>query len=296
MLFLKKKSYLCENSKTTVHMEFPQVDLPVDMIAWTEVTEDILNIYKQSCQLKACIFALCIEGSITVSINLMETEIKQGDFITLLPGTIIQFNEQKEKVRLGFVGFSSHCLNGVNLIQSALNSYPTIIECPVLPVNSTVASYFKDYFALWARITTGPYPPDTQMAQNTLNMLLNGLAKLYCLRPQVQKGNKSRKEKICRELVQLVIENYTRERRAQFYADKLGISQQHLSTTVRQVTGKNVLDIIAHVVMVDVKAKLKSSDMTIQEIAYSLNFPSASFFGKYFKRYMGMSPLEYRNS
>ena len=95
---------------------------------------------------------------------------------------------------------------------------------------------------------------------------------------------------------QLVIENYTRERRAQFYADKLGISLQHLSTTVRQVTGRNVLDIIAHVVIVDVKAKLKSTNMTIQEIAYSLNFPSASFFGKYFKRHMGMSPLEYRNS
>ena len=104
-------------------MEFPQVDLPVDMIAWTEVTEDILNIYKQSCRLKACIFALCIEGSITVSINLMDTEIKQGDFITLLPGTIIQFYEQKEKVCLGFVGFSSHCLNGVNLIQSTLSSF-----------------------------------------------------------------------------------------------------------------------------------------------------------------------------
>ena len=80
------------------------------------------------------------------------------------------------------------------------------------------------------------------------------------------------------------------------YADKLGISLQHLSTTVRQVTGRNVLDIIAHVVIVDVKAKLKSTNMTIQEIAYSLNFPSASFFGKYFKRHMGMSPLEYRNS
>ena len=131
-------------------MEFPQVDLPVDMIAWTEVTEDILNIYKQSCRLKACIFALCIEGSITVSINLMDTEIKQGDFITLLPGTIIQFYEQKEKVCLGFVGFSSHCLNGVNLIQSTLSSFSNILEYPVLAVNPTVASYFKDYFALWA--------------------------------------------------------------------------------------------------------------------------------------------------
>ena len=255
-------------------MEFPQVDLPVDMIAWTEVTEDILNIYKQSCRLKACIFALCIEGSITVSINLMDTEIKQGDFITLLPGTIIQFYEQKEKVCLGFVGFSSHCLNGVNLIQSTLSSFSNILEYPVLAVNPTVASYFKDYFALWARITTGPYPPDTKMAQSTLSMLLSGIDRM----------------------VQLVIENYTRERRAQFYADKLGISLQHLSTTVRQVTGRNVLDIIAHVVIVDVKAKLKSTNMTIQEIAYSLNFPSASFFGKYFKRHMGMSPLEYRNS
>ena len=74
-------------------MEFPQVDLPVDMIAWTDVTESILNIYKQSCRLKACIFALCTEGSIKVSINLIDTEVKRGDLVVLLPGTIIQFPE-----------------------------------------------------------------------------------------------------------------------------------------------------------------------------------------------------------
>ena len=277
-------------------MEFPQVDLPVDIIAWTDVTEDILNIYKQSCRLKACIFALCTEGSITVSINLMDTEIKQGDFITLLPGTIIQFYGQKEKVRICFAGFSEHCLNGVNLIQSTMSSYSNILETPVIPVNELIASYFKDYFSLLARISTGPYMPNTRMAQNILNIILYGIDELYSSRPQTQKGAKSRKEEICRELIQLVIENYTRERRAQFYAHKLGISLQHLSTTVKQVTGRNVLDIIAHVVIIDIKAKLKSSNMTIQEIAYSLNFPSASFFGKYFKRHLGMSPLEYRNS
>ena len=277
-------------------MNFPQVDLPIDMIAWTEVTEDVLNIYKQSCRLKACIFALCLEGSITVSINLMKTEIKQGDFITLLPGTIIQFNEQKEKVCLGFVGFSSHCVNGVNVIQSTLASFSTILGNPVIPLPPIIVSYFKDYFSLWARITTGPYPLDTRMAQSTLNMLLYGADNLYNTQSLPQKKLKSRKEEICRELIQLVIENYVQEKRAQFYADRLGISLQHLSTTVKQVTGKNVLDIIANVVMVDVKAKLKSSNMTIQEIAYSLNFPSPSFFGKYFKRHMGMSPLEYRNS
>ena len=104
-----------------------------------------------------------------------------------------------------------HCLNGVNLIQSTLSSFSNILEYPVLAVNPTVASYFKDYFALWARITTGPYPPDTKMAQSTLNLLLSGIDRMYCHRPQMQKGNKSRKEEICRELGQLVIENYTRE-------------------------------------------------------------------------------------
>ena len=31
-------------------MDFPQVDLPTEVLAWTNVTEDILNIYKQSCR------------------------------------------------------------------------------------------------------------------------------------------------------------------------------------------------------------------------------------------------------
>ena len=51
-------------------MEVPQVDLPLEVLAWTKVTEDILNIYKQSCRLQACIFAICTEGTMKVSINL----------------------------------------------------------------------------------------------------------------------------------------------------------------------------------------------------------------------------------
>ncbi|WP_368335805.1 helix-turn-helix domain-containing protein, partial [Phocaeicola dorei] len=69
-----------------------------------------------------------------------------------------------------------------------------------------------------------------------------------------------------------------------------------LSTTVNKITGKTVTDIIAKLVITDAEAKLKSTDLTIQEIAYSLNFPDISFFGKYFKRYTGMSPKQYREN
>ena len=96
-----------------------------------------------------------------------------------------------------------------------------------------------------------------------------------------------------KRLVQYIIKHYTKERSVAFYADLLHISPQHLSTTVNKITGKTVTDIIAKLVITDAEAKLKSTDLTIQEIAYSLNFPDISFFGKYFKRYTGMSPKQY---
>jgi AraC-like DNA-binding protein len=46
----------------------------------------------------------------------------------------------------------------------------------------------------------------------------------------------------------------------------------------------------------EAKALLKSTNMTIQQISDELNFPSQSFFGKYFKRVVGVSPKEYRES
>lgn len=277
-------------------MEFPQVDLPVDVIAWTEVTEDILNIYKQSCRLKACIFVLCIEGSISASINLSDVEVKQGDFVTLLPGTIIQIHEQKEKLRLGFIGFSADALSKINILQHSTNSFLTMSKYPILSLPPLVASYILDFFSLWAHLTTGPLPPDNKQVQYVLEEIFYGVNKLYLKYHQKEENLKSRKEAICRDLIQLIIENYTTERNAQFYADKLGLTLQYLSTTVKQITGKNLLDIIASAVLVDAKSKLKSTDMTVQEIAYSLNFQNASFFGKYFKRYVGMSPLEYKNN
>ena len=48
--------------------------------------------------------------------------------------------------------------------------------------------------------------------------------------------------------------------------------------------------------ILEAKVLLKSSNLNIQQIADELNFPSQSFFGKYFKKLTGVSPKEFRNS
>lgn len=59
---------------------------------------------------------------------------------------------------------------------------------------------------------------------------------------------------------------------------------------------KSAAEWIDDYVILEAKALLRSTNLTIQQISYELNFPSQSFFGKYFKRLTGMSPKEYKEN
>ena len=88
--------------------------------------------------------------------------------------------------------------------------------------------------------------------------------------------------------------HYKQERRVVYYAERLHITTGYLSTLVHRVSGKSPSDWINDFVVMEAKVLLKSSALTVQQIADELNFPSQSFFGKYFKRLVGQSPKEYR--
>ena len=102
------------------------------------------------------------------------------------------------------------------------------------------------------------------------------------------------KNNIVERFIALVEEHYREERLIGFYADKLCITPKYLSKLVKENTGRSAGEWIESHVILEARAMLQSSDMTIQQIASSLNFPNQSFFGKYFKRATGLSPKQYR--
>ena len=87
---------------------------------------------------------------------------------------------------------------------------------------------------------------------------------------------------------------YHKERKVQFYADRMNISIGHLFAVIKRVSGKSPGDWIDEYVVSEACALLKGSNLTILQISQELGFPSQSFFGKYFKRIKGVSPKEYR--
>ena len=72
------------------------------------------------------------------------------------------------------------------------------------------------------------------------------------------------------------------------------ITPRYFSTIIKEKSGNSALQWIVQMVITEAKQLLEGSDLSIKEIADQLNFPTQSFFGKYFKQYVGISPKEYR--
>ncbi len=80
------------------------------------------------------------------------------------------------------------------------------------------------------------------------------------------------------------------------YADLLTITPNHLSETVKNVTGRTSTDLINDRMVMEIKRYLTHTDLGISEIGYKLNFADQSYFSKYFKKLTGLSPLEFRKN
>lgn len=111
---------------------------------------------------------------------------------------------------------------------------------------------------------------------------------------EIESGAYTSADALSKEFMRLVKDNFRSERQLQFYADKLCITPRYLSRVVKECTGSSAADWIERYVVLEARALLKSTSMTIQQISDELNFPSQTFFGKYFKRRVGMSPKLYR--
>jgi AraC-like DNA-binding protein len=83
---------------------------------------------------------------------------------------------------------------------------------------------------------------------------------------------------------------------AEVYADQLCLTPKYFSKVIKDNSGASASEWIDNYVILETKALLKSTNMTILQISDELNFPSQSFFGKYFKRVTGMSPKSYREN
>jgi AraC-like DNA-binding protein len=166
-------------------------------------------------------------------------------------------------------------------------------ENPYIPLDEQDSKMFVTYYHMFKRLletTDNPHRIEMVKYLTLVFFYLSGYRLHTLPDPETVPPHKRLAEKF----LSLVSNNYREQRQMGFYSEKLSLTPKYLSQIIKASTGKSANEWIDEYVMLEAKALLKSTTMTIQQISDEMNFPSQSFFGKYFKRCEGVSPKEYR--
>jgi AraC-like DNA-binding protein len=198
---------------------------------------------------------------------------------------------------------SKSFLRSVNIDANAVGRTYSTSSSPVIKLSAADSELLQRYLDLVRDNTKTPSGSKfkVSIARNLIANIFYILLELDQRHNPDENANEDvsqrpRRINYTNEFMRLVREHHCRERSIGFYADKLFITPKYLSRIIKETTGKSAAQWISRHVIIEAKNMIRFSGKNIQQIAYELNFPNQSSFGKYFKHGTGMSPSEFQHS
>jgi AraC family transcriptional activator of pobA len=98
------------------------------------------------------------------------------------------------------------------------------------------------------------------------------------------------------QLKKILEQSFKEQHQAAFYAKELTTDIKYLNKVCRQATGLTVYQLIQERLLTESKILLQTSALSVKEISYQLGFNDPAFFGRFFKKYTQITPLNFRQS
>lgn len=130
--------------------------------------------------------------------------------------------------------------------------------------------------------------------RNLIHILLLRIREIY--RPYVKQFmmSSSRATRLANTFKHMLERDFIKNRSVQKYASELNISSKYLYDVVKATFGKTPRDFINDMLLLEAKVQLGSTDKTISEIAFDLQFDDQAHFSHFIKQKTGMSPIALR--
>lgn len=269
---------------------------------WTGIP-DIENSVKLGCFL----VALCLEGSVQLEVDNRKCLLQTGDLLLGQPGSIIQHTMITPNNKISLVGFSSSFLQQtVKIGKEVWDTTVHIYNNPVKPADEENSNLklFKAYKEIiLIKINDEPHCYNKEVIHHLFTALfcdlMGVLSKNSYQLPKeskIQENEVRQADYILYRFMELLSQDDGSHRFVKYYADMLCYSSKYLSTCIKAACGRTALDLINENVIERIKYRLMHSDKSIKELAIEFDFPNSSFFGKYVKAKLGVSPASYRNT
>ncbi len=164
---------------------------------------------------------------------------------------------------------------------------------PLQLENETDIRFLEDLFRMGIAEITKKADYSAEMLRSLLDLILTTCAARY--RVSENLTNKGKGQILVKRFFHFLEENHRKNLTLNEYAQMIGVTANHLTQTIKQLTGKTSSQIIKDKQLLEIKRLLVHTNLSVSEIAAQLNFDDQSYFTKFFKRETGKTPLQFRS-
>lgn len=278
-------------------------NLPFQHVLLSDMTDSLNHRDNLMALMDVVGFFLCQQGSVDVSLNEQTYHIQSGDIYFYTPSTFVSVLQHSNDLRgvtfkcqLDFIlPLLERLVDGRNLLQ--MRDHPCISLTAVQQrrieeMSAFVVEHLELLEAASDETLSGQvlWRLVLSLGESLFNELIYAYSCNQGMVPEVKDG----KDRIFQAFLVSLFKNHKKEREVMYYAREQCLSPRYFSSVIKERSGHSALQWIIQMVISTARQLLENTDMSIKEMAAEFNFPSQSFFGKYFKQYVGVSPKEYR--
>lgn len=279
--------------------------MPFRRILLTSDTFQILKEGQIISTFNKCGIFYCQRGSVEVSLEGCHYHIKPGDVYIYMASTLVHLLHKSEDAEGIMVEVDFYYI--LPIVNKVINVESQLFmrKNPCVSLSGEQCAHFEYLLNnLWDRINAEDCQKENVQYQHLKLELIKSMGQTICYEilnmyftnQPLQPLQQWKKDVVFQNFMLSLFRFYRKERDVSFYARMQHITPRYFSAIIKEKTGDSALQWIVRMVITEAKQLLEESDLSIKEIADQLNFPTQSFFGKYFKQYVGVSPKEYRNN
>lgn len=262
---------------------------------YTSEYSDLRNTLGKPLRTKGCILIFCISGYAVLESNFTRKPFRQGCLAVIFSDTLFSVVRVSRDFKVIKFELSLSLTDEVTYISSGpFFDWLDDNQVCIIPQNK-VADLRLWYDGMkWIENNAEDCLKNAMLHNQWQNFFLGfeSVVKPWLDTRDMKTISSSRR--LFHKFCQLLCENCRTHHDVKFYADKLCITPYYLSKITFRIFQVSPKELIDRQLIMEVKALLTTSDMTVKEIADRYCFDSASYLGRYFRRHVGMTPLDYR--
>ena len=251
------------------------------------------------------IVVVCLRGKLTVTIDDQPHTLTRNQILFLQANSVITDYHLSDDFDSRALVFSLATIeNSIYLRRKIWDNISYLRLHPIVPLSDDDLRIFRHYYGIaTSNLQTAD---DNLYKQEIISHLLRSLVYEFLLLTDrlLIEGRKTAALKVERKqttnddlhrrFLELLAFSRGRTRKVQEFADQLCVTPDQLTAATKAISARTALDWITEATVKAITHDLLYTQKTISEISDELDFPSLSFFGKFFKQHTGLSPRAFR--